>query len=72
MSTASESSVELRGMAPREVVDVLDAVSTARRISRNELVLEVLGAWVSEQVHIATVVHRVMRGNGHGTEAERK
>ena len=51
--------VELRGMMPRKVIDVLDAVSGARRMARNELALEVLQAWANEQVHIARIVQRV-------------
>jgi len=61
--------IELRGMCPRDVVDVLDAVSTARRMSRHELVVEVLAVWAKEQVHIANVLGRVTRGNGSATEA---
>lgn len=72
MGSATDTHVELRGMAPRETVDVLDAVSTARRMSRNELVLEVLCDWVRDQVHVATVIARVTQSNGHSTEIERK
>jgi hypothetical protein len=49
----------------------LDAVSTARRISRTELVNEILSAWAVEQVHMANVIYRVARGNPSLTEVAR-
>lgn len=64
--------VELRGMCPRETIDVLDAVSMARRISRTELVNEVLGEWSRHQIHVAQSVMSVTRGNGSTTEGDRK
>lgn len=66
------SLVELRGMAPRDLIDVLDAVSVARRISRTELVVEVLRAWANERIHEATVIARVAGINPAPTETERK
>lgn len=56
-------SVELRGPCPREIVDVLDAVSQAKRITRTELVNRVLASWVRERLHETTLVQRVTRGN---------
>lgn len=58
-----ETSVELRGDCPREMVDVLDAISSARRLTRMQLVNEVLGAWVDQKVHEMNIVARVTRGN---------
>lgn len=57
------TSVELRGECPRQTVDVLDAISAARRISRTELVNQVLGEWARQQLHEASLIHRVTRGN---------
>lgn len=64
--------VELRGMAPRELIDVLDAISAARRQSRIELVLEVLGRWADERVHEASILQRVVRSNPQPTDSARK
>lgn len=55
--------VELRGECPREIVDVLDAISTARDLTRTELVNIVLRQWMKQTVHEATLVARVTRGN---------
>ena len=60
---------ELRGPCPREVVDLLDAVSMARRMTRMELVVEVLRAYAAEQLHIASVVSSVTRGNPQQPES---
>lgn len=56
-------SVELRGMCPRETIDVLDAISSARRMSRMDLVNDILASWCVDRIHEATLVHRVTRGN---------
>lgn len=69
MATTNDSMVELRGLCSRETIDILDAISTARRISRIELVNEVLGEWCVAKVHEANMVYRVARGNPALTEA---
>jgi hypothetical protein len=55
--------VELRGMCPKDVIDILDAVSLARDIQRTELVNEVLREYAARMAHLAMVVSRVTRGN---------
>ena len=55
--------VELRGDCPRLTVDILDAVSNARRISRTELVNQILGEWAKQQLMESSLVQRVTRGN---------
>lgn len=64
--------IELRGMAPREFIDILDAVSASRRMARIELVNEILGEWCERRVHEAQAICSVTRGNGSSTEAARK
>ncbi len=66
--TSSSSTVELRGDCPRLTVDVLDAIANARRISRTELVNEILGNWAGQQLHEASLVARVTRGNPDAAE----
>lgn len=53
--------VELRGDAPRPLVDVLDAVSGHRRISRWQLVSEILQAWADDKMREVTAICRVTR-----------
>lgn len=63
----SGDAIELRGTCPRETVDVLDAVSAARGMSRIQIVNEVLGEWARQQMHVANVLQRVLRRNpAHG------
>jgi len=66
---AATDSVELRGLCQRETIDVLDAVSLARRISRIDLVNEILSAWCVDQVRTATLVYRAAHGNPPLTDA---
>lgn len=60
--------VELRGPCPRDIVDVLDAIAQAKRTSRMQVVIDILGRYTDEQRHVATVVHAVTRSNGKGLE----
>lgn len=64
--------VELRGMIPREVADVLDAISVARRMSRIELATEVLAHYAKEQVHVARVLVAVTGANPCRSDVDRK
>jgi hypothetical protein len=60
--------VELRGDCPRLTVEVLDAVANARRICRTELVNSILSEWANQQLHEASLVRRVTRGNPAAAE----
>lgn len=60
---ANDSVIELRGTCPRETIDVLDAVSSARRMSRMELVNDILASWCVDRMNEATLIARVTRGN---------
>lgn len=62
--------VELRGQAPRELVDVLDAVSTHRHITRTDLVNEILAKWAEDKLHEATLVIRITNSNGRSRTAQ--
>jgi len=42
--------VELRGYAPRTLVDVLDAVSAHRRITRWDLITQILEHWADDKM----------------------
>lgn len=64
--------VELRGMAPRDLVEVLDVISASRRQPRIDLVLEILQAWVDQRVHEASLVHRLSASNPRATDSARK
>lgn len=66
----NDDTVELRFKAPRIVVDLLDAVSAARRIDRTEQVNRVLEKWARDVLHQATVVQNVTRGNPLLTERQ--
>ena len=60
--------VELRGQAPRTLVDVLDAVSAHRRMSRWDLITEILERWADGKMAETTASLRV---TGCGKETER-
>lgn len=69
---ADPSAVELRGMCPREIVDMLDAVSLARKIARTELVVQVLQAWADQTMHEASSVMAVSGRNPSSAETSRQ
>lgn len=68
MATTPDDTVELRFIAPRLIVDLLDAVSSARRISRAEMANRVLERWAREVLHQQMIVGNVTRGNPALTE----
>lgn len=57
---AEPESVELRGQCVRNVVNVLDAVSANRRITRWDLVAEILEAWADDKMREVTAICRVV------------
>lgn len=68
---SGEPLVELRGMAPRRLVSILEAISSCRRQARNDLVVEILSEWAAAREHEAMLLQRVLRGNPPSTELER-
>lgn len=64
----SDQTTELRGPASKSTVDVIDAYSMARRMSRMELVNQILTEWVETRLHETSVVLSVSRGNPDLTE----
>jgi len=72
-STPDEADVELRFNVPRWVVDVIDArvqAGIGRQTSRNKISIAVMSTWARDQIHLATIVSRVTRGNGNGTPSD--
>lgn len=65
--------IELRGDVPREFVDTLDAVASARGNGANRMTIlrEILADWHRKKLHEATLVARVNRGKGTRGEADR-
>lgn len=67
LSRARERGVtELRGDCPLITVDVLDAVASHRRVSRTELVNQILGEWAQDRLHESQRIQRVV-----GSQSER-
>jgi hypothetical protein len=60
--------IELRGSAPRPLIDVLDAVSSHRRVSRWDLITEILEHWADDKMAETTAILRV---TGCGREVDR-
>ena len=54
-----DSSVELRGQASRDLVDMLDAISSHRRITRWQLIEEILSQWREDKERETVIVARV-------------
>lgn len=67
-ATDSTGPIELRGAAPRTLVDVLDAVSAHRRISRWDLITKILEDWADDRMAETVAIVRV---TGCGKETER-
>lgn len=62
---------ELRGLAPADLVQALDAIALARNMDRNEYVVRVLSEHVRVYLSELSVVRRVLQGNPLMSEGER-
>lgn len=64
--------VELRGEILREHIDVIDAVVQATPgASRMSVLREIIGSWVEQKCHEASLIHRVRGPNGNAPESQR-
>lgn len=60
----TQNTVDIRGDCPRHIVDVIDAISLARRQkNRFELIVEILEDWYQQQMREVVAVQRVTMGN---------
>lgn len=59
MAVSREDTTELRLEAPNSVVSVLDGVSIAQHITRNQLLLRVITEYTDARRHEATVLARL-------------
>jgi Arc/MetJ-type ribon-helix-helix transcriptional regulator len=64
--------VELRQMIDRHIADVVDAVAKHRRVTRTDVVHEVLKLWSEDREHEAMLITRLTRGKGNGAESNGK
>jgi hypothetical protein len=69
-SAGRMEAVELRGLVPRDLIDVFDAVSTARQRTRMDLVIEIMRERAEQWVHESHLIQRVTRGNPLSSESD--
>jgi hypothetical protein len=67
MPSPEDDQVELRFNVPRWVAEVIDAHVSAKRLPRTAVAANVVANWAKSEIHLATVVGRVTRGNGNVT-----
>lgn len=60
---------ELRGLAPIELVQALDALSLSEDMDRNAYVNKVLHEHVKGKTHKAMMLARMLRGNPYITDS---
>ena len=59
--------VDLRAKITDKTNQVLEAHAIAYKLEKSEVVRKALEQWADDQIHIATVVVRLTRGEGGGT-----
>lgn len=67
--STDSNTTELRGECPKQTINVLDAVSMARDLTRTALVNEILGEWAAKKLHESILIQRITGGNPTGAEA---
>lgn len=55
---------DLRAKVTERTDQVLEAHSRARNLDKSELVRKILDEWAANEIHVATMVHRLTRGEG--------
>lgn len=66
---SEHTTAELRGDCPRITINVLDAVSMARDMTRTALVNEILGEWAKKKLHESSLIQRLNSCNPTGAES---
>lgn len=61
-------SAELRTDCPKSVIDILDAVSLAQRLTRGQLVVRVLTEWADQRHREASLIAKLARINPSDAE----
>lgn len=61
-------SAELRTDCPKSVIDILDAVSLAQRLTRGQLVVRVLSEWADQRHREASLIAKLVRINPSDAE----
>ena len=59
----SAEKVELRGLAPRELAEALDALALANSMTRNDYSLHVLSLHVKAELAKVNLLSRALHGN---------
>ena len=57
---------DLRAKITERADQVLEAHSRAHNMDKSELVRKVLDEWAAREIHVATLVARLTRGEGGG------
>lgn len=63
MDDTRSDKTELRGLAPVELVQALDAIAHTENLCRNEYVNRVLDAHVKSVLHKQILIGRMLKGN---------
>lgn len=72
MFARSPGTAELRGECPKDILNLLDAVSMARKnnCGRMTVVNEILGEWAAKKWHESSLIQKLSGGNPTGTETD--
>ncbi|MES2415123.1 MAG: hypothetical protein V4614_15055 [Pseudomonadota bacterium] len=69
-TAAGGDKVELRGLAPADLAQALDALAMADDMDRNTYVVKVLGEHVAKEIHKTIVRTRMLKGNPLHSESK--
>ena len=61
---------ELRGDVPKWASQVFEAVRAGRKVTKDALLTQIVVEWARREMHVATLIERMTRGNALDTQAE--
>lgn len=65
-----DTKVEMRGDVPQWAAQVFEGVCRGRGLTKDALLSQVLVEWAKKEVHVASLVERLTRGNGDGSPSQ--
>lgn len=68
---AVDDRVEMRGDVPKWAASVFEGVRRGREMTKDALLSQILIDWAKREIHVATLIDRLTRGNADASPLNR-
>ena len=70
MATTPDEIAEMRGDVPKWTTSVFEGVRRGRNLTKDSLLAQIMVEWAQREIHVATMVQRLSRGNAHDDHSQ--